>query len=357
MKILAIGATYIDNFGDMLFAKMIADRLKSKTEFRFNIVSDFCKEFVGNGSLSDFEKKDGDALLYFPGGYLGDRHVTNIRVTYLWYKRFFPLGLYYARHKKPIMIMAVDAGPCKYGFMRMIIRYICKHSWKIVVRNEDSKLFLESIGVSKSNIFVTSDYAQLIRYYPLPIVKQFEAWRQFQKQVILIHVNECWEAINVVIPAIKKYYMTKNGVCSFVVASDQRCSNDDKVYDIVKSFAGVNTYFYKYGDPMELCSIINGSDCVITYKLHVGIVASAFSKSVIAIPQHYKKVIKYYKQINEIDRVIPLKDVNSDNLYLKICKYEKTPVILPDSIIELAKKNNEYLNEFLTYVKKRIQNY
>ena len=355
MKILAIGATYIDNFGDMLFAKMIATKLKERAEFRFNIVSDYCKSFVGDDLLSDFDKKDGDALLYFPGGYLGDRHVTNIKVTYLWYKRYFPLGLYYAKHKKPIMIMAVDAGPCKYAIMRMIIRYICKRSWKIIVRNDDSKIFLESIGIKQNNLYVTSDYAQLIRYYQLPTNKEFEEWRQSQDDIILVHVNECKEAVNVVLPAIKEYYLKKNKNCSFVIASDQRCANDNSVFEQVRSFAGEKSFFYKYGDPLELCSIIKGCDTVITYKLHVGIVAATFSKSVIAIPQHYKKVVKYYKQIGELDRVIPLKDADSDRLYSKICEYDKHPIILSDSILQLSKKNNEYLDEFLNYVEKCIK--
>lgn len=351
MKLLIIGATYMSNFGDMLFAKLIIDKLYGKAEVRFALTSEFCSEFVKTERLSNFDVKDADALLYMPGGYLGDRHDTSLHTTYLWFKRYFPLGIYYARKKKPIMITAVDAGPCKYFFMRKVIKYVCNRSWKVILRNEDSRDFLRSIGVKNTELCVSSDYAHLIKNAELPTVGGFDEWKEKNKNKskILVHVNSSLEAADVVIPAIERYYKEHREDCAIIVASDQVVKSDVNIFDKVKAFAP-DAGFYKYADPLELCSVINGSDCVLTYKLHVGIVASAFSKSVIAIPQHYKKVQKYYKQIGYPERCLPLKDADPDKVYDLINRYSGTPVVLNNEICALSEKNNEYIDAFLRYV-------
>lgn len=358
MKLLVVGATYMDNFGDMLFAKLILDRLKDKTENRFYLTSDYCKNFIGSENLKNFNPKDADALLYMPGGYLGDRSDTSLYTTYLWFKRYFPIGLYFAKKKKPILILAVDAGPCKYWFMRKVIRKICQNTTKVIVRNSESKNFLvNKIKLSQDNIFVTSDYAQTILNFPIPENSEFEKWKNKEKKQILLHINECEEARKVILPALKSFYVENSKKYEIVVASDQHYANDGKTFEEVKKFAGEDVYYYKYSDnPLELCSVIKSCDCVITYKLHVGIVASTYSKSVIPVPQHYKKVQKYYNQIGYGERVIPLKDANVENVFEALTKYVTEPIILSKDIYEKAEQNNSYLNEYICEIRDGVVN-
>ncbi len=354
MKLLVVGATYMDNFGDMLFAKLILDKLNGKAENRFYLTSDFCCDFVGAEKLSGFDVRDADALLYMPGGYLGDRDDTSFYTTYLWLKRYFPIGLYYAAKHKPIMILGVDAGPCKYSFMRMIIKKICKSSCKVVVRNEDSKDFLvNTIGLHSDEVEVTSDYAQTIRDYPLPELPALEVWKKPEKKTILLHINENRTAREIIVPALEKFYNLHRGECEIVVAGDQHHNNEGETYEAVRRFAGEDAYFHKYDDPMELCAVIKSCDCVITYKLHVGIVAAAYSKSVIPIPQHYKKVEKYYRHIGHSDRVIPLKDATPEKVLEKMEYYADKPIVLSNEIYRRAKKNEAYIDEFIDYINRQ----
>lgn len=351
MKILVVGATYMNNFGDMLFARLISEKLGTELEKRFYLTSDYCHNFVGGDNLSNFPVKEADALLYMPGGYLGDKNNPSLYTTYLWYKQYFPIGLHYVKKSKPIMILAVDAGPCKYFFMRRIIKKICKNATTLIVRNEDSKDFLiEKIGILPDNIIVTSDYAQTILNYPLPRLPLLESWIDSSKKSILLHVNECADARKVIIPALKKFYMSHSNEYQIVVASDQQCQHDEQVFEEVKEFAGNNAYFYKYGDPLELCTVIKSCNSVITYKLHVGIVAATYSKSVIPIPQHYKKVEKYYRQIGHSERVLPLKDATVDSVLNKIIKYSDTPIVLSDEIYKKAYQNNKFIDDFITNI-------
>lgn len=358
MRILIVGATYMDNFGDMLFAKMILEKFSKSwpdIEKRFYLTSDYCKHFVGSQNLNDFDTKGADALIYMPGGYLGDRSDTSLYTTYLWFKRYFPIGLHYVKKHKPVLILAVDAGPCKYWFMRKIIHRVCKGTTRIIVRNEESKDFLvDRINIYGNNIVVTSDYAQTIIDYPIKEHAAIEEWKSPNKRRILLHINECAEARKVIIPALRQFYLENADKYEIVVASDQHCSNDGETFDEIKRFAGDNAYYYKYGEnPLELCSVIKSCDCVITYKLHVGIVAAAYAKSVIPIPQHYKKVQKYYNQIGCGERVLPLKDATIIEVYNRISKYIDEPIMLTEAIYEKAHKNNVYLDDFISKLQGR----
>jgi polysaccharide pyruvyl transferase WcaK-like protein len=142
------------------------------------------------------------------------------------------------------------------------------------------------------------------------------------------------------------------GKYEIIVASDQHYPNDGETFDEVKQFAGDDAFYYKYGEnPLELCSVIKSCDCVITYKLHVGIVAAAYSKSVIPIPQHYQKVQKYYNQIGCGERVLPLKDAAVDTVYDRISRYIEKPINLPEEIYEKARQNQVYLDDFISLLR------
>ncbi len=352
MKLLVVGATYMDNFGDLLFARLILEKLSGKADSRFYLTSEECRKFVGAENLSDFAPKEADALLYMPGGYLGDRSDTSLRTTYLWFKRYFPIGLYFARKKKPILILAVDAGPCKYWFMRKVIAKICKSAALVVVRNEESQQFLvDKIKISSDSIVVTSDYAQTLRSYPIPEYSGIEQWKARGRKLILLHINECMPARNVIIPALERFCAAHKDAYEIIVASDQHYSNDGETFEAAKRVLGDCVHYYRYDDPFELCSVIKGCDCVVTYKLHVGIVASAYSKSVIPIPEHYKKVRKYYNQIGHGNRVLPLKDATADLVFERLEEYVNKPIVLAEDIYEKAMQNNSYIDKFIEQIK------
>ncbi len=89
------------------------------------------------------------------------------------------------------------------------------------------------------------------------------------------------------------------------------------------------TYFFEYKEPWLFTSLLKNVDSIITHKLHVGIIGTAFNKSVVSFPIH-NKVIRYYKQIEADERCLPLKDISSiqikehldSNLYSKFTMKE-----------------------------------
>lgn len=343
-KILIVGATYSDNFGDMLFTRMMADALHEKVQIKFYLLSDFAKEFVGEQKISNFPINDADALIYMPGGFFGDRHDTSLITTWYWFKRYFPIGIKFARMHKPILLLGVGAGPCKYRIMRCLIKYICKRATKIFVRESDSQEFFKSLDIKSD---VTSDLAQLITTYDLPYVDIGAT----KKKRLLIHVNQAQHVASKILPAVRKFYEAHKEEYSLVVASDQVSPEDDDILRKVKDFAGEDVSFYKYGKPLELCNVIKQCDAVITYKLHMGIVACSYGKSVIAIPEHYKKVERYYKQIGYPERVLPFIHADENKIYQLLETYHDKPISIPNTIIDLAKQNYVELFKFIEELK------
>lgn len=339
-KILIVGATYSNNFGDMLFAKMIADTLYMDNEIKFYKLSEFAKNFVGEEKISDFKNAEADALVYMPGGFFGDRHVTSLIVTLYWFVRYFPIGLSFAFKGKPILVLGVGAGPCKYWIMRRIIQYICSRSKRVIVREEDSRDFLKTLGINSE---VTSDLAQLISRYDfkdIPLKKN-------NKKKLLVHVNQNQNVASVIIPAVKKFYSKHKEDYSIVLASDQVCANESIIFEQLLDFARDDVELYRYKDPLELCSVISQCDVVVSYKLHVGIVACSFGKSVIAVPEHYKKVERYYKHIGYPERVLPFYLAESSTVFDLIERYHEEYITVPPHILHAADKNYHYLIKFV----------
>lgn len=339
-KVLVVGATYSDNFGDMLFARIIADYLSDKCEFRYYLLSDYAQKFIGKTKISNFPICEADALVYMPGGFFGDRHDTSLYTTYLWFKRYFPIGLKFAFLKKPILVLGVGAGPCKYTVMKRIIKYICKRANKVIVREDDSAEFLKTLEVNST---VTSDLAQTITDYELPAV----TLNCTKRKKLLVHINQNKGVADKVLPAVQQFYEKHSEDYNIIVASDQVCPDDYEIYEKIKIYAKEDAFFYKYGDPLELCSVIKQSDVVVTYKLHVGIVACSYGKSVIAIPEHYKKVERYYKHIGYAERVLPLYKANSQSIFNMLEDYAEVPIHIPVAIIDSAYDN---FNELKNYI-------
>ncbi|MBQ8416580.1 MAG: polysaccharide pyruvyl transferase family protein [Clostridia bacterium] len=339
-KVLIVGATYSDNFGDMLFAKIMADYLSDKCEFRYYLLSDYAQKFIGKPKIADFSISEAEALVYMPGGFFGDRHDTSLYTTYLWFKRYFPIGLKFAFLRKPMLILGVGAGPCKYGVMKRLIKYICKRANKVIVREDDSSDFLKTLGVDS---MVTSDLAQTITDYELPNVQL----NCTKKKKMLVHINQNKRAAEKVLPAVQQFYEKHREDYNIIVASDQVCPDDYAIYEKIKAFATEDAAFYKYGDPLELCSVIKQSDAVVTYKLHVGIVACSYGKSVIAIPEHYKKVERYYRHIGYSERVLPLYKANGESILNMLEEYAEVPIQIPAVIIDSAYKNFDELKKYI----------
>jgi len=95
---------------------------------------------------------DADIVISKGGSFLSDYYAPDVL------GRFW--GLYFAEVLgKPVIIYAQSIGPFEKPFYRWIARYVLNKADLITLRDKESKGILDSIGVTRPPIYVTSDSA------------------------------------------------------------------------------------------------------------------------------------------------------------------------------------------------------
>ena len=167
------------------------------------------------------------------------------------------------------------------------------------------------------------------------------------KKTILVHIHGKKEIdtifCNNVIPGIK-HFIKEHPEYDIIVSTCQIVDNLQE-YDSVKELG--NTIQYNYHNSFELCSVIAGSDIVITPALHVGIVAASLGKSVLSFANFYEKIYRYYKQINEQDRCIDLCKVTPNMVYNLLINYYNKSIAIPVKNRQLAHYNLNILKNYI----------
>ncbi|MBQ9314223.1 MAG: polysaccharide pyruvyl transferase family protein [Clostridia bacterium] len=365
MKIIIHGSTFGSNFGDCLFAKMFYDFCEKKypdsVKFYENnslirkdlfTVSEHYRDYMNYQKT--FSKKDlaeCDCMVYMAGGYFGET-TTSLKEAVIRYWRYMKFGYYAIRHKKPIAIIGVGAGPISKEFLRRKIKKIFNYASLITVRNEESKKYLEEIGV-KNEIIVTSDVAQMVdksftsklEDKTLTNIKESIG----NKKIILLHCSTQIKHINIIKEKIlfelSKYAVENDyGIVLCVDQCDvSRIEELTKMADILEC----PFYVYNYENPSKLISLIDFVDIVVTSKLHVGILSCSLNKSVYSFPFNKNKIVRYYKQIGYPERCIPVGLLKNNDVYNLMKKYGEEKIILSDEIKNLSENNFKFLGEFL----------
>ena len=355
-KILLHGCTggKTSNFGDFLFTDLI-----------INYICEHCREEkIGFINLSEFFNinmkklnfhntmgiKQIDALIYIPGGYFGERDNPTLKSSLWHFRRYFLIGLYMAILNKPIAIIGVGSTTIKSKILQSSIKYVCNKSKVITVRDEESKVSLQNIGVTKP-ITVLSDMILSFDMNKMrPIEYELEGiinLKDIGQKLLLVHYNNN-------VKAMEKFANSTSAFLSVhkdykvVVTSDSIVANENELFDKFKEIVGSNNIvLYKYSDPWKLCSLIEKCDCVITTKLHVGIVAIRLGKSVLSFPKHAAKTRRLYSQINESERCMDINTARVDDINELLNKYHDKGINISEKVYTDSLKNWDYLKQFL----------
>ena len=365
MKIILHGATNGSNFGDYLFADIFWNKLLDYNRAGRNIFFEFPKYGIGDyfrEGLGYTKKQtigdvlNADMLIYFSGGYFGER-TTALKESIRRFIRYLPIGMLFVLRNKTILIIGVGGGPVTNRFLRMAFCNILNHATVVTVRDEETANYFKNYGV-KRELCVTSDTAQIITSDLLPAlddsIKEIIKKNFLGKKIIFLHAlpkDNIDKEISVkVIPALNNFLENHRNYGVII--------GYDGVY--TKSIEELNTrtqltcetiYCYNYQEPWQLCSLLNEVDMIITSKLHVGIIGATFSKSVLAFPIHSEKTKRYYKQIDEPERCIALKDVSPAMVESKLESLHDKKIILSKEIIKAANRNLDVLGENIQILK------
>lgn len=362
-NVLIHGAINTSNFGDVLFINIFYKAIKKNK--KLNPI------FIGEGkySLSDFNRKElkyynkvskkeaehADILVYMSGGYFGDDNKSFIKGLQRYY-RYFKIGLKFVKLKKPIVIIGVGGGPLFNPFCLRAAKKIMNNSKLIIVRDDFTKNYFKSNGV-KNDITVTADTALAIKKDIIPKLDN-KIYDEIKlkignKKIIFFHISVTKkgnsELINKVLPAINKF-IEENDDYGVIIGRDGYKDEELSHSDLYKKIKTKYKYAYNYYSSIQLCSLLNNVDLIVTPKLHVGIIGSYLGKSVISISVHSSKTKRFYQQIGQIDRCIQMNDANSVIIYTLLKKYKNKPINIPTNIINSANENIEKILELTNYL-------
>ena len=161
-RILISGYYGFDNSGDdAILRAMVKDIKDNSDNVEITVLSnkpDYTEKAYGIKAINRFNIREArkairEADLFISGGGSLLQDVTSTR-SILYY---LALMNYAKRKKKPVMVYANGIGPINKKFNRILTRRVLNKVDLITLRDEDSKVFLDDLGVVNKNIVVTAD--------------------------------------------------------------------------------------------------------------------------------------------------------------------------------------------------------
>ena len=227
-------------------------------------------------------------------------------------------------HKK-FIIYGISAGPFKYKITKIFAKFMYCNSYKVFIREEVSKQYLEEIGVK--NIEITADHAFLLAF---PVKKR-------RLELDQKYIYHCYPFIGISVKhSYDKYINYKKSVLKLI---NYICSNQEKnvlliphgeedkklTNDIYKLTNNRRIYIIYEGLlPDELKYIISKADVFIGSRIHACIASwSSFVPTLVFVPQTDHRSIGFSKMLDLKEYVIdPSKDDGTDliNRYIKLYK-------------------------------------
>ncbi len=357
MKILINGATSGTNFGDYLFAEMyqkyLSDKIGKENVYWYKnyfAYSDFFKNHLKNNNTYKF--KDIDALVYMPGGYFCGKG-TKLKNYFYVFWMYFKIGLKCIRKKIPYIVLGMEVGHSKNKFIEKIQKKLLLNASVVSVRNQESYEVAKSYGVKNviltvDNVFAMESSMFSSKEIPLEI-------KNYNGKLLLVHINAVLNSNNnikeKVIPIINKFLQEHNEYGVLISCDQYFQSGETEVNEIAKLITCKNIFKYNFYDPIEFCKVLDCCDCIVTTKLHVGIVGAKLGKSVVSFSGHVEKIQRLYKQIGEEGRTTPLEKLTIDKGIAIMNEFHDKPITVNKDIIEKTNINFSLLDNFLDSLK------
>lgn len=346
-KILLHGATNCgsSNYGDFIYAYEVYQYLSIKYDVELYQPSPYFKKYLGLSEHKHIGIHDADYLVYLPGGYFGEGHNARFRDNLVQFLRFMPFGLIGILFRKHIIVIGVGAGPVNSWFMRSAVRMIGRHATVITTRDKSSYQAMDKLGIRNIH-----DYFDMILAFPL--ARQDKLSKQLEQvltsgdenRILLVHYNHSHEAMVKFAAAVNEFIAQSSHRYTVVVSSDSILDNEEKMYQEFKHLCHFNSVHYIYDNPFDFTELLRRADVVLTCKLHVGVVAAMFDKSVICAAEHPEKTIRFYSYIGEFGRCSSLYKSDPENILINLKKYENQPMHIDSRVKNLAMKHWDALN-------------
>ena len=341
----------LSNYGDYVYAELLYQHISEKgyKVLFWQLSAFFTDKLKDYNDVTQTTKMQSDALVYIPGGYFGEGHNAKFYENIRHFYRFMPIGLKFIKKQKKIGVVGIGAGPNNSPYLRWAIKKICNKAFFISVRDKVSFEAIKSL-CPQANLFECSD----LIIAPSSNIKKYESTEQINKlftvskgsKILLVHYNTHINALNLFAETLK-FFINIYSEYHVVVASDSVVKNEYELYkQFTSKFNHVCSHFI-YDDPAEMTTLLSKVDVVLTCKLHVGVIACLFNKSVIVAAVHPEKTKRFYNQIGEDKRCVSLFETSKDDLFDMLSQYHNKKVSIPKTEFSKAEQNWELLDRFL----------
>lgn len=350
-EILLNGASFANNFGDILFfqifSKKVLDSGFQPTMYSTNQVIINQLPYVKFYENRKKAVKNAFKIAYIGGGYLGEQPFSRKIDLYKWGFRNIRdihiiglLGIYY---KKPIGVFGAGGGKITNVLTRYIVREIIEYANPVIVRDKETK---DALIYCKNheNIIVSVDTVLAISQLRI-------SSSQVKTKNVILHLSDSPDINNVskILWNDMKTFLIKHPEYSCTIITDHFSGGQKRSFDYFENISKKNIQVktYKYTETEELIDIIKSSDIVITNKLHVGIVGISFDKNVISVPNH-PKVKNLFKQLCIEENLLDKNLIKENQLLVLLEKHKDFEFKLNDSVKKQALVNLVEFEDFIT---------
>lgn len=360
-KSISIHGDYFrGNFGDHLLIQILVGWTRECLKgVRVNLP--FCpekyKELLHADSIGEHGLHSASALVFAGGGYFGEPARGVETWTARNFSRYVEVGLQAVERGTPLAIIGVGVGPISDRRFREGVMTLVNEAKVVTVRDDESLEYLQDYGAKTDHVLVTADSAlTLASLREDPGIREGVHRRRRQlgsrpgEKLCAIHLPmpRGPGLYDGVIQQILKWQAQNKEKCRFVGFLDDsigvRIPWKAQVLHLFK-------YWHKemgLAHPSTVESTIEAVamfDCIVTSKLHLGIVATALGRTVLSIPGH-PKTKRFYRQVGLEDMCISMDQFGDDHIERCLARGNPDGSRLRQSIQE-AWKNREALSQFL----------
>lgn len=341
-KIAIIGPYRYHNFGDDLIGAVIAYHLK---RIGFSpVIPGLSKEncdWLGieysDSTISALLKSQN--ILIGGGGILGD---SGIRPDNCYLKKAFCASIYGILSKKKVIISGVGAGPLAKLSSRLLTKAICQMTSKIGVRDNESYLFLKTLGIPDNKIIEGADLALVWRdiFDPVAGSKSKNIGVQLDIDPYMDKINksngiEVREILRRFISAENNVILITNGKWPSRLDDENNIKMPQLNYEYLPDFLG------------KLSSV----RAILTSHLHLAIAAYASRIPCFSIYVR-EKTERFYRQIGHPERAVSLLGADRNKVQtilneLKTAVWTDYDEKTLDSLKKSANKLLDFKNYFL----------
>lgn len=349
------GSFMNDNFGDFLLYYVSVKAIEKTRDDIYIYSADVDKTYDQYCMVNRKNKLkaifSANAAIFAGGGYFGEPDKNKIywNLRFL-FKHLIPAYIIKMR-KIPYVILGIEAGPITFKISKILMKNLFNNAKIVSVRNNDSKEFLNDIGV-KTNIEVIPDWvlSQDVNKIPKEDITDIIEHANGRKKMFVHLTTKEDEKSNIgmvyALRDLKKYAEEEKNIYFYIGCDQDRESKKARAESILKKLPEGQAEVVYYKGPWKLCSVLNEMDTVITDKLHVGIVGVRFNKPVISVASHSKSV-RFYRFIEKEENTIHIKNIKEGELYSKLKDIAFKDPKLSIKIFENAQKNKILLNKFM----------